>query len=88
MSNVRMRAMMQRLNVDEAKFALANIGLAYAAKQACVQCKDTAMCTDWLGDTLSDDRPTFCPNLRRFEAFIPSRPSFGRPRPSQSGEIG
>lgn len=79
MSTPRMRAMVKRLNVDWSKFAFANVGLVFAATRTCHECKHKAECAQWLDDAASAERPTFCPNLDRFEPFMAPRLKFGRP---------
>ena len=69
MSTIRMRAMIRRLNVDSPRFEFSDFGNVYAAKQACLACKETAECVEWLNMAEDSDKPTFCPNLKLFEHF-------------------
>lgn len=77
MSTPRMRAMVKQLKVDWPNFAFANVGLAFAATQTCHECGNKAACAQWLHDAEEAARPTFCPNLGRFEPFMATRPKFG-----------
>ena len=81
MSTIRMRAMIRRLNVDEPKYASAPFGLDFTATQVCRACQNKADCVSWLDDEANNERPTFCPNLKRFEPYIAQRINLNRARP-------
>jgi hypothetical protein len=67
----RMRRMIRRLDVDVLELAYAKLGAEIdSARMTCLTCPHTAACRRWLQDTPTE-RPTFCPNLGRFERFIP-----------------
>jgi len=67
----RMREMIKRLDVDMLELAYARVGKTYAdAGETCRRCANTAQCLKWLAAaSVGQTRPTFCPNLRRFEGF-------------------
>lgn len=65
----RMRRMMRRLRVDVLELAYARLGGDIEeARTACLACPNTPACRLWLNAD-SPERPTFCPNLGRFERF-------------------
>jgi hypothetical protein len=67
----RMRRMIRRLDVDILELAYARLGAVIDnARMTCLTCPHTAACRRWLQDAPAE-RPTFCPNLDRFERFIP-----------------
>ncbi len=65
---VRMRQMMDRLDVDTAAFARMRGGEAYAeARARCLKCLDIGDCLRWLdGYYGAESGPDFCPNLGVF----------------------
>jgi hypothetical protein len=66
----RMRRMMRRLGVDLLELGYARLGAEINdARKACLVCPKTAACRLWL-NAASPGRPTFCPNLGRFERFV------------------
>jgi hypothetical protein len=67
---LRMRAMMQRLDVDPARLARLRGGDAYAeARATCLSCWASEGCLSWLDNPAqAGSRPAFCPNLALFEA--------------------
>jgi len=68
---LKMREMIQRLEVDVLEFAYEKLGRIYTdARNACLECENTIDCSRWLEAAQSRDRPVFCPNLERFERFI------------------
>lgn len=70
MTTIRMRAMLQRLNVDTLELAYAKLGAVYhQARENCRNCEHTEACVFWL-DEEAAERPTFCPNLETFERFL------------------
>jgi Family of unknown function (DUF6455) len=67
----RMHEVMERLNVDGAALARAGQGQAYAdARTLCLTCGTSDKCLRWLDRrSAQTEAPTFCPNLRLFEAY-------------------
>ena len=66
----RMRAMIQRLDVDMLELAYADLGSVYTeAARRCLHCETTAECLRWLETAECAERPAFCPNLELFERF-------------------
>ncbi|MGO9545424.1 MAG: DUF6455 family protein [Rhodomicrobium sp.] len=65
---VRMRQMMDRLDVDPALFVRSRNGDTYAeALSRCLKCIDSGDCLRWLDGYLAgEDGPDFCPNLKIF----------------------
>ena len=64
----RMRRMIRRLDVDVLELAYARLGAVIEdARGACLDCPNTPACRLWLAAPAG--RPTFCPNLGRFERF-------------------
>lgn len=68
----RMHEMMDRLGVDAAALARHRHGQTYAeARQMCLSCPSGDACARWLGQgNGAPGKPTFCPSLSSFEAFI------------------
>lgn len=67
---VRMREMMEKLNVDEGKLVRLEQGAAYAeARTRCMYCPVANECLFWIdADPPSAIEPDFCPNFRLFSA--------------------
>jgi hypothetical protein len=67
---VRMREMMQRLDVDPGKLARLRSGNAYLEGRArCLSCSANNRCLQWLDSPVqAEGRAEFCPNLALFEA--------------------
>jgi hypothetical protein len=61
--------MIRHLRVDVLELAYAKQGATYgAARQDCLECAHTSDCQRWIESGVRA-RPTFCPNLHRFEQF-------------------
>ncbi len=70
MTNIRMRAMLERLNVDTLELAYAKLGAVYVkAQEACRNCDRKRACVLWLDEEFPE-RPSFCPNIETFERFL------------------
>ncbi len=65
---IRMRQMMDRLDVDPALLVRSRNGETYAeALSRCLKCVDSTECLRWLDGYLAlEDGPGFCPNLKIF----------------------
>lgn len=83
---IRMRQMMDRLQVDARALIRSSHGDAYAeARSKCFQCEDSSLCLLWLDKGGPDVLPDFCPNLAFFSAHkirllqaVPARRGFHR----------
>jgi hypothetical protein len=73
---VRMREMLDRLDIDPGALVRLRKGDAYAAARSlCLFCGTSDKCLRWLdGDVRSDTTPDFCPNLRVFQTCKEGRP--------------
>jgi hypothetical protein len=75
----RMHELIDALEVDRGKLVRLDGGTAYAqARKRCLFCGTSDKCLRWLGQArLPASSPTFCPNLKLFEACARTPSSAG-----------